>query len=102
MFDYINICGVPHTVVLCEDNFNMDTHFGEINYASATIKINKDMPKAMQAQALCHEWLHGALVMLGFNELSQNEQFVQAMAMAINQTFTIRHTNGGDDDGDRS
>jgi hypothetical protein len=48
------------------------------------------MPEAMQQQALCHEWLHGALVMLGFNEESQNEQFVQALSMAINQTFTVK------------
>ncbi len=25
----VNICGVPHTVVECEDKFNVDTHFGQ-------------------------------------------------------------------------
>lgn len=86
----INICGVPHTINLCVDNFTVDSHFGEIDYIKAEIRINKDMPESLQMQALCHEWLHGALVMLGFNEETQNEQFVQALSMAINQTFTLK------------
>ena len=86
----INICGVPHTVCLCKDEFDIDSHFGQIEYTQALIKINQDMPEEMQKQALCHEWLHGALVMLGFNEHSQNDQFVQALSMAINQTFTVK------------
>jgi hypothetical protein len=86
----INICGVPHAVLLCKDEFDLDSHFGQIEYTQALIKINQDMPESMQMQSLCHEWLHGALVMLGFNEQSQNEQFVQALSMAINQTFTVK------------
>jgi len=86
----INICGVPHTVCLCKDEFDIDSHFGQIDYTQALIKINQDMPEPMQMQSLCHEWLHGALVMLGFNGHSQNEQFVQALSMAINQTFTVK------------
>lgn len=86
----INICGVPHLVRLCKDNFIVDSHFGEIEYTQALIKINQDMPEEMQKQALCHEWLHGALVMLGFKEQSQNEQFVQALSMAINMTFDVK------------
>ena len=88
--DTIKICGVPHRVKLCEDNFTVDTHFGQIDYAKAEIRINKDMPDAMQEQALCHEWLHGALVMLGFNDETSNEQFVQALSVAINNSFSIR------------
>ena len=86
----INICGVPHTVVLCDDNFSIDSHFGEIDYIKAQIKLNRAMPEPLQEQSLCHEWLHGALVMLGFNEETANEQFVQALSSAIYQTFAIR------------
>ncbi len=86
----INIVGVPHRVMLCKDNFAIDSHFGEIDYTKAEIKINQDMPETMQMQALCHEWLHGALVMLGFNEQSQNEQFVQALSAAIHMSFEIK------------
>lgn len=86
----INICGVPHKIELCKDNFSIDSHFGEIDYVRAEIKINEDIPEEMQMQTLVHEWLHGALVMIGFNEETQNEQFVQALSAAINQTFQIK------------
>lgn len=83
------ICGIPHTIKLCEDNFNSDTHFGQINYAKCEIRINKDMPEEIQRQTLCHEMLHGMLVLLGYNDLTNDEQFVQALSMSINQSFMI-------------
>ena len=83
----INIVGVPHKVMLCKDYFTIDSHFGEIDYTKAEIKINLDLPEPLQMQALCHEWLHGALVMIGFNDQTQNEQFVQALSAAINMSF---------------
>jgi hypothetical protein len=85
--DKINIVGVPYKVMLLKDNFVTDSHFGEIDYTEATIKINQDMPEPLQMQALCHEWLHGALVMLGFNDQTQDDQFVQALSAAINMSF---------------
>ncbi len=87
MQNEINIVGVQHKVILFEDNFTVDSHFGEIDYTKAEIRINKDMPEQMQMRALCHEWLHGALVMLGFNDQASDEQFVQALSAAINLTF---------------
>ena len=68
----------------------MDAHFGEIKYTEAQIRINQDMPEPMQEATLVHEWLHGALVMLGFNDTSSDEQFVTALATAINITFCVR------------
>ena len=88
--DKINIVGVPYKVMLCKDNFVTDSHFGEIDYTDATIKINQDMPEPLQMQALCHEWLHGALVMLGFNDQTQDDQFVQALSAAINMSFKLK------------
>lgn len=88
------ICGIPHEVKMCEDNFNTDCHFGQIEYSKCEIRINKDMPETMQHQTLCHEMLHGMLVLLGYNEQSQDEQFVQALSMAINQSFRVRTDNG--------
>lgn len=41
-------------------------------------------------ETICHEMLHGMLVHLGFDELSQNEQLVQSLANAIYQGFMIR------------
>lgn len=40
-------------------------------------------------EVLTHEILHGILMRLGYNEEHNNEQFVKALANAINQTFRI-------------
>lgn len=84
----INICGVPHTITEHEDAFNVDTHFGMIDYAKCEIRINKNMPDASKQETLCHEVLHGILVHIGRNDLSTDEAFVQSLSNAIYQTFT--------------
>ncbi len=86
----INVCGIPYRVRVCKDNFSLDCHMGEITYATGEIRINQDMTEQLQTAALIHEWIHGALVMLGYQELSHDEQFVQAFSIAINQTFDIK------------
>jgi hypothetical protein len=86
----VNICGIPHSVILCDDNFDTDLHLGQISYASATIKINRNVSEAMQMQALIHEMLHGMLIQIGRNEESNDECFVQSLANAINQSFTVK------------
>lgn len=87
----INICGIPHTVVEKEDVFDSDNcHFGQIDYKKCEIRINKDMAEEVKQETLCHEILHGMLVHLGYDEYSQDEKFVQALANAINQTFKVK------------
>lgn len=86
----INICGVPHEVIFCDDNFTTDLHIGQIDYGQARIHINENLAEPIKKVGLIHEWLHGALVALGYNEQAQDEQFVQAMATAINGTFDVR------------
>ena len=86
----VNICGVPHRIIPVMDCFTDKGHFGEITYTAAEIRINMEMPDALQMQTLVHEWLHGALVMLGFNEESENEKLVAGLSVAINQTFVLR------------
>lgn len=90
MFDTVKICGIPHKIKLLPDSFNIDTHFGQIDYAKCEIKLNKDLPMEAMEETLAHEILHGILVHLGYNEEAMNEQFVQALANAINQTFKVR------------
>ena len=29
----VMICGIPHTVIECEENFTTESHFGQIEYA---------------------------------------------------------------------
>lgn len=83
----ISICGIPHTIEEKEDAFDMVTNFGMIDYAKCKITINKDLPKKLYEEALCHEILHGMLVHIGRDDLSGDEQFVQSLANAISQSF---------------
>ena len=86
----INICGIPHSIKISSDDFNIDAeHFGTINYKKCEIHISSDMPEAMQMQTLIHEWVHGALFAIGYDDLRGDEKLVQNLAMAINQTFVI-------------
>lgn len=85
----VNICGIPHKIIEMDDNFDMDLHFGQIDYKKCEIRINNSLPGKARYEALCHEIVHGILVHLGFNELSQDEHLVQALGNAINQSFDI-------------
>lgn len=86
----INICGIPHEVIYVNDEFNIDTHFGQIDYGKALIKISKDISAEQQDEAVCHEVLHGILVHIGKGDLSQDEEFVQCLSNAIYQSFDPR------------
>lgn len=86
----VNICGIPHKVIECEDHFDVDTHFGQIDYKACEIIINKNMATEAKEETICHEMVHGILVHLGYTEQSQDEQFVQALANAIYQGFEIK------------
>lgn len=86
----VNICGVPHKVIECDDNFDTDTHFGMIDYGRCEIRINQDHSPEQKKETICHEMIHGILVHIGYNDESQNEQFVQALANGIYQGFDIK------------
>ena len=86
----IHICGIPYTIKLYDDNFDMDLHFGEIKYGQAEIRINKNVTPELQMQALFHEIIHGILVQMGRNDESQDEQLVQGLANAIYQSFKLK------------
>ena len=90
----VNICGLKHEVVECEDKFNTVCHFGMISYKDLEIRINKDMPEESKKETICHEMIHGILVHLGYEDYSDNEQFVQALANAIYQGFEIIELKG--------
>lgn len=86
----VNICGIPHKVIETEDNFDLDVHFGQIDYKKCEIRINKSLSCEGKHEALCHEIIHGIFVHLGFNEFSQDEHLVQALGNAIYQGFEIK------------
>ena len=86
----VNICGILHEVVEKADNFNVDTHFGQIDHVKAEISINKDMAERVKIETICHEMVHGILLHIGRLDLNGDEVFVQALSNAIFQGFTIK------------
>lgn len=91
----VNICGLPHEVIEAEDAFNVDCHMGMISYKDLQIKINKDMPTMAKDETICHEMVHGILTHLGYLQMADDEQFVQALGNAINQGFLIKDLDIG-------
>lgn len=89
----VKICGVPHEIIECEDSFDVDAHFGQIDYKRCEIRINKDLTAETKKEVICHEITHGILVHIGYTDYAIDEQFVQALGNAIYQTFEVRYEN---------
>ena len=88
----VNICGVNHTIEYKNDDFQIDdTKFGFIDYSKAKIVINNDITEDLKKETLCHEIVHGILFHIGRQDLSNDENLVQALANAINQSFTVNY-----------
>jgi len=86
----VNICGMPYTVKECEDHFDSDCHCGLIIYSECLIKINKNMHEEMKKATLCHEIMHGILLNIGREDLSDDENFVTAIGNAVYATFEVK------------
>ena len=86
----VKICGVPHTIIECKDDFDTDLHFGQIDYKECKIKINGDLPSEMKDSTLVHEILHGILMHTGYDDLSNDEKFVRVLGNAIHESFTVK------------
>lgn len=83
----INILGVDFTVEEVECVSKEELRKGEVNYLTGEIKLDKSMPGKMKDQVLMHEILHAIFDMLGYDELSEDEQKVQGIATALHQVF---------------
>ena len=92
-----NICGIPHTIIEKEviEGNGSGTICGQITYCDCIIEMRKNLPPELYKQTLVHEIVHGMLVMIGRNDLSDDETFVQSLALAISQTFDLK---GSDDE----
>lgn len=86
----VNICGIPYTVEEKRDHFDMDCHFGQVNYKMNIILINADMTDAQKKETLCHEMVHAILLHTGHNDLVDDERLVQALGNAICQGFEVK------------
>lgn len=99
MADKIKICGVPFEI---EEVDTIDEECegvvqGKILCSKAKILIKKSLPRELKKSVLFHELMHGILVMLGYDELSDDETFVQAMSIALYNMFELKPGSIKDD-----
>lgn len=87
---FVNICGIPYEVKEVKHSLDSVMSCGQINYKDQIILINEDQKEQFKNLTLIHEIVHGMLVMIGEDELSDNERFVNALAMAINISFEVK------------
>ena len=94
----VKICGIPYQIIEkeCIESSN-GRCLGLITYDEGTIEIRKGQQPDYYRQTLIHEVVHGMLVMIGRNDLSEDETFVQSMALAISQTFDLKEDNNDTD-----
>lgn len=87
-----NICGIPHKIIEKEviEGNGSGTILGQITYSECIIEMRKNQPPELYKQTLVHEIVHGMLTMIGRNDLSEDETFVQSLALAISQTFDLK------------
>ena len=63
-----------------DDVFNSEsTHFGQIDFVRGKIVVNSALSEDAKNETIVHEVTHGILVYIGRSDLSQDEQFVQAI-----------------------
>ena len=86
----VKVCGIPYTVKECDENFSYDEHFGRIVYSECIIKISKCMPIEMKKEVLYHEMIHGILYYTGQYDTHNCEELVQALAIAIYNSFELK------------
>ena len=91
----VKICGIPYQIVdkECIES-NKGRCLGQITYDECIIEMRKDQHPDYYKQTLVHEIVHGMLIMIGRNELSDDESFVQSLALAISQTFELKIEEG--------
>ena len=76
---FVDVCGVPFKVVEVDSNSRTDMSMGRSDSKTATITINRDMPKEQKETTLVHEWIHSVLDCTGFGEYSNDERLVCAL-----------------------
>lgn len=83
----INILGVTYKVIEVDAVDKREFKFGEIDFVTNEIKIDKNLPKTLKNQTLMHEILHAVFQLLG---MEKEESEVQSLATALHQVFTAQ------------
>lgn len=79
----VNILGLVYEVKR-ETLVDMD---GYISPKTQTICIDPELSETKAHQVFIHEVIHGVLDQLGYDELYENEQLVQGLAVGIHQAL---------------
>lgn len=83
----INLLGVEIHVKEVDVVNKENPSKGDYNYLTATILLDKNMPVSMKNNTLVHELLHATFDLLGYDELRDDEQIVQALGSVLCQLF---------------
>ena len=85
---------LDNLIGMIEDNHGSDYDSAIRMAIDALTEPEIIIGKEQQGEALCHEILHGILVHIGKDELSQDESFVQCLSNALYQSFEPKFMRG--------
>lgn len=87
----IKLCGIDYKIEKEKNIVLGGTECsGMIEYRTATIKLAKDLNKQVEKQTLWHECVHGILTGIGRDDLSDDETFVQSLAVALDESANLK------------
>ena len=81
----INILGLTYEIHEVDVVNKSIPRAGEINFVEQVIKIDQTLSKDRKNVTLLHEIIHGICEQLHLNEIGDNEQMVQGLAVALHQ-----------------
>ena len=88
----INVCGISYEIKECDNveiNNDGQETLGMLDVTKGIIYIKKDMREDIKQSVIYHEIVHAIFYNLGYSDLYENEQLVQALSNTIYQTFNL-------------
>lgn len=79
----VNILGITYKVLEVDTVNKNEPRFGELNFATSEIRIDRELPDEKKIQVFMHEIMHGIFDGLGMEELCNDERTVQSIATAL-------------------
>ena len=89
----VSVCGVNYKIEYVDviDESCEGIVHGEIDYTKGIIRIKNGLPKDIERQVIIHEIVHGILFNVGKSKMTEDEEFVQLLAVGIfTSGFDIR------------
>lgn len=88
----VKICGIPHSIKEVDiiESESAGVTQGLITYSEAKIQLKKSLPEELKKSVLYHEVTHGILTLIGRDDLSNDEVFVQNLSMELYKMFDFK------------